>query len=588
MAGWKQSLRRRLTRRPAAAPASAAVPDVARYVEWAQSLDKPVTDVVVVADQHGVRTANALADALPTATVHLLATRPHDARTMASPGPRVRYTVCADQQARSDHLVRVPQPQLIVDVGRKRADLLRRFRATLEFLAAGGAYVLEDLSITDDGQQHWPEFEAVAVRGPAPEGWPAELVAACETVEVEGRSVGVLKALDHRVNLRDATATAVLTARYGSAWGEVVTTRPAVRFTPAVTPVEYGSRGEWFGQVQHSAATLDAIDVPELSLRRYEQPTCWFEQRIARDNYWLPDTYRHAYDNVLRHRRLVRISPWHARLPDHSPRRPTRHLDGHFFYFDTEYPGHFGHVLTEVIARHWGWREARARDPQIRPLLSRIGDDGIPAFQRELFAALDVPLDEVAFLRPGEAVTVEAVSAASPMFSMPAYSSPELRATWDQVRDRLHRPGRDSARRLFVGRRVRRIRSCLNTEAVEAFVQQRGFEIFYPEDHDFAEQLTAFCDAEVIAGFAGSNMFTAMFAGAKRLVAITADTYSANNEYLIAAVTGGQLHHVIGDSLIKHPPGGWTWGAYQSNFTVDLDLLAAALDAAVAADAPAG
>jgi capsular polysaccharide biosynthesis protein len=127
---------------------------------------------------------------------------------------------------------------------------------------------------------------------------------------------------------------------------------------------------------------------------------------------------------------------------------------------------------------------------------------------------------------------------------------------------------------------VRKIRSCVNTEAVEQLVRDRGYEIFYPEDHSFADQLTAFVDAEVIAGFAGSNMFTAMFAGAKELVAITADTYSANNEFLIAAVTGGRLHHVIGDAAIKHPRGGWTWGAYQSNFTVDLELLAAALDAA--------
>jgi hypothetical protein len=563
----------------AAVATPTAEPDLDEYLDWVGSLAGPVTDVVLLSSHQAVRTANALAERLPGATVHLLAARPFAADKMATPGPRVRYVHCPDQDARGDHLARVPSPQLVIDIGRRRDELLRRFRATFEFVATGGAYLLDDLSAARDAAGHWPELEAVAVRGNDPEGWSKELIAACETVEVSGRIAGVIKALDHRLNLRDATATAVLTARYGDTWGELLTTRPARQYEPAATLVEYGSRGEWYGQVQHAAARTDVIEVPELGLRRYDGATCWYEQRIARDNYWLPDTYRHAYDNILRHRRLVRISPWHARLPDRAPAVPSRHLEGSYYYFDTEYPGHFGHVLTEVVARHWGWQDAVARDAGVRPLLSRAGD-GMPAFQQQLFAAFGIDPAQVSYLEPDQAVTVDTVYAASPMFSMPAYSSPELRTTWELVRERLYQPGSASARKLFVGRRVRKIRSCVNTEAVEQLVRDRGYEIFYPEDHSFADQLTAFVDAEVIAGFAGSNMFTAMFAGAKELVAITADTYSANNEFLIAAVTGGRLHHVIGDAAIKHPRGGWTWGAYQSNFTVDLELLAAALDAA--------
>jgi capsular polysaccharide biosynthesis protein len=91
-----------------------------------------------------------------------------------------------------------------------------------------------------------------------------------------------------------------------------------------------------------------------------------------------------------------------------------------------------------------------------------------------------------------------------------------------------------------------------------------------------------FQQARVIAGFAGSGMVNSMFAPGARIILVSGDSYNAVNEQMIRSVVGGELHYFWGDSQIKHPAGGWTWAAYQSNFVFDVarfeDEIAAVAD----------
>lgn len=410
----------------------------------------------------------------------------------------------------AEHLCRTAQPQLIVDV-RGAATKLVRFRQLFPFLAVDGLYVLElgpdDASPTD--------------------GWTEALAATVADVRFCDGLALVRKGAEQRIKLREAWATEILTARYGDAWGSVIATRPPLHFTPRVEVRTHGDRGLWWGQRRHAAAP-DRIDVPQLTLRRYTHAACWQEQRAALDNYWLPDTFRHPGDLHLWHRRLTPGGGWHARLRDGDPRQPTRQVDGPLFYFDTEFPGHYGHVLTEVISRHWGWQQALAIEPDLRPLIGmNRGGGRIPRFQRDLFAALGIDADTIEYIAPDEAITVSDLYAATPMLSMPAYVSSDLQEHWAAIRSAVFRPDLDTPELLFVGRRPKPIRTCLNSDEVERYVKSVGFEIWYPEDHAFAEQVTAFANAKVIAGFAGSNMFTAMFAPGATVLSITADTYTA-------------------------------------------------------------
>lgn len=563
-------------RKNASALAARRLPDAYGAVDELVAGD--ITGVVVVCRYHAVRLANQLAAHFSGATIHLFTLRELPARRLALLNERVRHTLGDDPSERAEYLSRIPAPQVIVDVAVNRRAFLRRFKELFEYVAPGGVFVLDYVrSQPSPSDTRLAELDSLAAGSDdAGADWSAELVASCGGVEFRGALALATKQTLHRIKLRDQRATGILTDRYGAEWGEVVATRPARRFTPRADLTVHGDRGNWYGQIQREASAT-GIDVPLLSLRRYTEAVCWPEQRVARDNYWLPDTFRHPLHRNLVHRRLIGASPWLARLPDAAP-QASRHVEGPLFYFDTEYPAHYGHVLTEVISRYWGWQRALAIEPELRPLVSlRARDKRIPSFQEQIFTALGINVERIEYIAADEAVTVSNLYAASPMFSMPTYVSPEVSEPWAMIGKALYRPGVATPERLFVARRPRRIRSCLNTAEVEAFFKELGFELFYPEDHSFADQVTAFNNAEIVAGFAGSNLLTAMFAPGKKMISITADTFTAINEFLIASVVGGELHSVIGDAETKHPPRRWTWAAYQSNFTVDLNLLTSAV-----------
>jgi capsular polysaccharide biosynthesis protein len=251
---------------------------------------------------------------------------------------------------------------------------------------------------------------------------------------------------------------------------------------------------------------------------------------------------------------------------------PARKIEGAYFYLDTEFPAHFGHVVTEVVSRYWGWQAAREVAPDVRPLVGLwTGRDDMPSFQRAIFAALDIDLERVELFRPDEGLSVEVLYASTPDFVMPQYVTADLRQVWDTIRRRCQDASlAGSSTRLFVSRRAKGIRTCLNADEVEAMFQRLGFDIVYPEDFNFSAQVTMFSRARVIAGFGGSGMFNSMFAPGATVIVISGDGYRANNEYLIRAAVGGEIHYFWGDSLVKQPPRGFSWAAYQSNFTFDI------------------
>ncbi len=547
----------------------------ARYLEAAPQL-ADASEILVFTPVRPIRLANALSKRLPTARIDVVRRRPFDARTMAKPVPNVNYVHCSTAEALAEYLATLPPIDAVIDVDDNVRAAQRRFQRLFWFVQPGGPYLLD---CRCSAACHTPL--ALALAGSADTQPPpelSELRAAVRAVRGPDPLLVIEKGARHRIGLRDDRANAILRARYGDAWGAVVRTRPPLEFRPRVVVKEFGDRSEWWEQDGLVRATQDRISVPELTLRRYCDVTCWSEQRVAKDNYWLPDTFRHPYDRVLHHRRLVRKFGWTLRNRDGAPEVSSREVNTPCFYFDAEYAGHFGHVVTEVVSRHWGWLHAKELEPDLRAVVSRSapGRD-VPPFQKRLFAALGIDSETIEYIEPAEAVSVSCLYAATPMFSMPAYASPELAQTWQLVAARLYRPDLRTPRRLFASRRVRRTRSCRNTLQVEAFVRERGYTVFFPEDHDLSEQITAFANAEIIAGFAGSNMFPLIGAGPKNVVAITGSSYGATNEFLIGAVKGGRLSYVVAESVVQHPPDGWSSAAYQSNFTVDIDRLGAAL-----------
>ena len=72
--------------------------------------------------------------------------------------------------------------------------------------------------------------------------------------------------------------------------------------------------------------------------------------------------------------------------------------------------------------------------------------------------------------------------------------------------------GEGGNERLYLARKRHLHRKILNSFSIEALVTSRGFNIFYPEDHTFAEQVRRVRNARYIIGPDGSQMLTGLFA----------------------------------------------------------------------------
>jgi capsular polysaccharide biosynthesis protein len=315
------------------------------------------------------------------------------------------------------------------------------------------------------------------------------------------------------------------------------------------------------------------LDVPPMTLRRYDAPTCSRGQVVTRDDILFPETFRQNWMERLANIYVVERAPRFGTVrrdisaPDDLP--------GAWFHLDSEWPGHFGHLLTEQLSRMWAWDRVRELEPDVKVLLT-LQHDREPAvlapFEIEVLGAFGITPDDVhVFTAP---CRPERLYTATGMFSLPRVIHPDLAAVWDRVGDHVVRtaPERERPGRIFVSRRPSLKRSCHNVAEVEDFFAGRGFEIVHPEDHPLAEQIALFRAADTIAGFAGSGLFSLAFCRTpKRVVALGPDAYTARNEYLIAALRGHDLTAVRSRSDLEHPHGSWTQQAFASRFTFDFD-----------------
>ena len=284
----------------------------------------------------------------------------------------------------------------------------------------------------------------------------------------------------------------------------------------------------------------EPIKVPRLALREYYDVVCLRGQVVLKDNLLLPETYRHyLYPRLINHV-TTEIAPMFAQVRGESS-QPT-HLPGSYFHFDSEWPGHYGHVLTEQMSRLWAWDAAKAQYPELKVLLGkRPGAAGIQPFERAILESSGVPSDDIVLVdRP---VRVERLLAATPMLSMPQYVSPRIKPIWNKVGQAVgsEASAETLPKRFFCGRN-KKTRLCHNSDAVEQMFADFGFAILYPEDLPFASQVALFQQADVVAGYAGSALFTLCFcAHPKRVIMVSPDSYPANNEFLIAAVLGHEI-----------------------------------------------
>jgi capsular polysaccharide biosynthesis protein len=422
---------------------------------------------------------------------------------------------------------------LIVDLTDDPADVRAdRARAVLFHLRHSGVLV-----VADAVGEPIAEVVADAVRAAvAPD--PDELTnherfwgRAVENVSVRFGHVALTNGLRGLAQVREEQAAEYLRLR-GPGSGQVLVERPgSVVENPA--PILAS---------EHDDATTYAtrFEAPPMQLREYADVVCWPGQVVVQGHALLPETYRHGARAKLGNRFLDDLAPDFGRVSSHAT---PGELEGTYFHLDSEFRGHFGHALTEQIARLWAWPEAKRRHPELKALmLTNRKRTTVAGWEYRLYQAAGVaPEDLVLADRP---VRVERLLAGTPMFSQPEYIHADITEVYRRIGDDLaaEAPERDYPDRIFCSRRTDK-RSCHNTPDVEAFFADRGFEVIYPEDYPLPEQVQMFRSATELAGFGGSAMFTMAFVPTpKRVFLVSSENYRAQNEALMAAVHGHQLN----------------------------------------------
>ncbi|PFG43554.1 capsular polysaccharide biosynthesis protein [Isoptericola jiangsuensis] len=439
-------------------------------------------------------------------------------------------------------------------------------------LAPGGMYVLPRTALTayrpgNPLEKLLHRLDGALVRG-FPDDAPVrdrELAEAVTGVDVSRDEIRLVKRGRHHLKLSDRWANRMLGTRNPDLRLHELRTLPAQTFVSGTEIVSHGASREMRG--------LDTtVEVPPLHLRHYEGRVGLVSNALAfTRNEILPDSFRHHLQENLTNPRVIDVDRSFARIPRHV--MPTEEVAGSYYLLDAENSGHFGHLMTEVVSRLWGWDAAKADDPDLRAVFRiRHPNERDPRLEKLLLTAFGIAEEDIVWI--DHAVYVESLYAATPMFhnARPHYVHPQIRETWQRIRAGLPADPGPTWDKVFVSRPdAFGNRRCLNRPEVERRFADAGFHVVYPEQHSLGRQAEIFARARVVAGFAGSALFNTLFADRlERLVVIGQEAYTARNEILIALPLDVRVDYFWNRPEVEHPEGRWSRAAYKSDWTFDL------------------
>jgi len=529
-------------------------------------------EVAVLIDARSESLAAAMAERFPNLTIRAISSsgdRPDRRRAQPIEGlPAHKFSTPASQ--RHEILTAFGPFHFIVDsVAGSAEPQLTRMREVFFHLKPQGLYIATaDRSTSTNGTESVTGFLArmIELRSSGldrTDSHPDELsfAKALGTVIIEDGMLIAQCTQPAMPKLRDFEVDQVLELR--PSLGQVLLQRPRLDFQPrGKIRANHPGFNHRFTPIYH---------VPPVSLRSYFDVLAAPHQVLVAEQILLPDSYRHHTQPRLTNRFLEEVAPRFALYPKQS--MSWESLSGAYFYLGSEWPRHFGHLMTEVMSRLWAWPEAKARFPNLKALLPLPSGHHEPAeFETALFTAAGIDAADLK-ASPGT-VRVETLLAATPMFVNADYIHPEIAEVWRRLGRALlaNAPARDYPEKLFCSRRRRYKRACHNLEEVENVFRRHGFAIVYPEDYPCAEQAAMFESARVVAGFGGSAMFNLLFCTSpKRVVLIFSESYTARNEYMIASVLGHQIDLIWCTPDLPHPVGKWSSKAFASGFTFDFD-----------------
>lgn len=449
-------------------------------------------------------------------------------------------------------------------------------------LRPDGVYLLDRRVVTDG---EWKKMitgvTSLAPIQPEIEDEP-ELSVAIRGVLVDRRALAIVKRNDHWLKLRNEEVDRFLPSRDVPATSRIIETTHDGTFESRADLDLHESEIE-------PPDFPRSFEYPQLYLHEYTgEITLASHSLLFTEHTILPESFRYQQVPTLTNTKLIESPaslaqrpgrPWtdFARVPEHL--HAERELDGSYFHLDCPYPGHFGHLMTEVVSRLWGWRRAKQDNPELKAILRVYRGDRVPRLEKTIFNAYGIADEDIVWT--GDPVRLRSVVGVTPMWQnfAPHYVHPQILDTWRRLGDGLINSDSRTPEKIFVSRPGDMRRSCRNARDVEAYFAEKGYEIIYPETLDLSAQATIFSKARVIAGFGGSAMFNILFArNLEKLIVLTHESYTARNEYLYASVLGCETHYVWSNPDLRHPEGDWSEAAFQSAWDFDFDRNRSILD----------
>ena len=285
--------------------------------------------------------------------------------------------------------------------------------------------------------------------------------AAIHSLTADPQGVSVRCRGEFSFKLRDKDAEASLENAVGGAWGRSVDFQPATSWKVNIAATSN----------MHQERFVKEFTMPELYTRIVNGAHCQFGQVVAKSGFILPESFRHPYTRRLRNRNVKDVSQDFVSVPRVSA---TRKITRPLFYLDTEYPDHFGHVMTEVMGRIASYKAAVRNEPRLGVLISTKGKDGLPAWAAELFRLSGIAPDRIELVRQGECVVVDELWTSTPMWSQPRWIHRGLAELWHEIRSNSGATV-GGGRPLFSSRAVDAVRTCSRHESVEELFQSHGF-----------------------------------------------------------------------------------------------------------------
>jgi capsular polysaccharide biosynthesis protein len=505
-------------------------------------------------------------------------------RTVAGPHEPRDVVVANTAQDDVDWMVLNSPVDILIDLRHPKRESRRdRWARLFLYLRPNGVWIVPRQAPSGDLRRSEREWLVALARGVATESKPknrdlvAEAMRSVAGVVARADIVVLEKKLTHLVKLRDGEIDTVLSRRDPDVEVSTIQVLPAQNFD---SPARLTS---------HEAAVaitgLDtSIPVPPMSVRHYRGRISFAGQALMyTENSVLADSFRfyHAMDEVYGNLASPNLHDFDPRLSRVRPEKvAVDSLPGDFYQVDPQGTGHFGHVMTEMIARLWGWDAAKKRFPELKALLwlntdpaEKLGFSADPkaGLERTLLRAYGVAEQDIVLVtRP---VHLDSLVSATMMWHNwpPYFVHPAIRAVWRRIADNVINPDGPSFDKVFVSRPASHWRRrCENHGDVEAFFAAHGFTIAYPEEYDLGDQAALFANATTIAGWGGSALFNLMYAQrVQTIIILSQEGYTARNEHLFTAVIGCEVHYFWSTANEPQPEAGWSLSAYQSEWTFD-------------------